>query len=193
MTQQDIDQGILNVVIGVATVKPAEFVILRIGSFAKDHPCARLLARRHHDRVARYALRVLWDGQPIAGVRRVRGLGQLTELVTVHDGGGAPLRVVVGPTKFDPMTLERGITNDNAFAAWAQAMQQGTGADTAPRKDVRIELHDRERQIAVAWMLKRALVTKYDAPDLNATSTDMAIEQLTLAYEGLEREEIPPC
>ena len=42
-------------------------------------------------------------------------------------------------------------------------------------------------------MLKRALVTKYDAPDLNATSTDMAIEQLTLAYEGLEREEIPPC
>ena len=64
MTQQDIDQGILNVVIGVATVKPAEFVIIRIGSFAKDHPCARLLARRHHDRVARYALRVADGGIP---------------------------------------------------------------------------------------------------------------------------------
>ena len=68
MTQQDIDQGILNVVIGVATVKPAEFVIIRIGSFAKDHPCARLLARRHHDRVALALARGLCDALEVLQV-----------------------------------------------------------------------------------------------------------------------------
>jgi uncharacterized protein len=193
MTQQEIDQGILNVVVGVAAVKPAEFVIIRIGSFAKDHACARFLARHHRHRHARYTLRVTWDGQVIEGVRRVRGLGQLTELVTVHEVGTDASQVIVGPTKFEPVTLERGITDDDAFETWAQAMQQAAGAGPVPRKDVRIELRDHERQVTVAWRLLRALVVKYEAPDLNATSNDVAIEQLTLAYEGLELDDDPPC
>jgi Bacteriophage tail sheath protein len=192
MTQQEIDQGILNVVVGVAQVKPAEFVIIRIGSFAKDHACARFLARHHRHRHPRYTLRIMWDGQVIEGVRRVRGLGQLTELVTVHEVGADASQVIVGPTKFEPVMLERAITGDDAFEIWAQAMQ-GAGAGPPPRKDVRIELHDHERQVTVAWRLLRALVIKYEAPDLNATSNDVAVEQLTLAHEGLEFEDDPPC
>ena len=98
MTQQDIDQGILILVIGVALLKPAEFVIIGIGSRAQDQPCASFLSRHYRIRTARYTLRVLWDGEAIAGVRRVRGLGQLTELVSVRDGGDPKAsRVVVGP------------------------------------------------------------------------------------------------
>ena len=37
MTQNDIDNGRLNIVIGVALVKPAEFVILRIGQWTCEH------------------------------------------------------------------------------------------------------------------------------------------------------------
>ena len=192
MTQQDIDQGILILVIGVALLKPAEFVIIGIGSRAQDQPCASFVSRHYRIRAARYALRVMWDGETIAGVRRVRGLGQLTELVSVPEGGDPNAsRVVVGPTKFEPVTIERGITRDDAFEKWAQAMQQGAGG--APRKDVRIELHDGERRLTVAWVLKRALPVKFEAPDLNATSNDVAIEELTLAYEGLELDHDPPC
>jgi phage tail-like protein len=151
-----------------------------------------LLSRHYRIRAARYALRVIWDGEAIAGVRRVRGLGQLTELVSVRDGGDPNAsRVVVGPTKFEPVTIERGITHDDAFEKWAQAMRQGAGG--APRKDVRIELHDGERRLTVAWVLKGALPVKIEAPDLNADSSDVAIEQLTLAYEGLEFDDNPPC
>jgi len=60
----------------------------------------------------------------------------------------------------------------------------GRARGGAPRKDVRIELHDRERRLTVAWVLKGALPVKIEAPDLNADSNDVAIEQLTLAYEG---------
>jgi phage tail sheath protein FI len=35
MTQDDIDHGRLNMVIGIAPLKPAEFVILRIGQWLK--------------------------------------------------------------------------------------------------------------------------------------------------------------
>jgi len=192
MTQQDIDRGIVNLVVGFAPLRPAEFVIIGIGSFATDQPCAGFVSRHYRIRAARYTLRVMWDGETIAGVRRVRGLGQLTELVSVRDGGDPNAsRVVVGPTKFEPVTIARGITCDDAFEKWAQAMQQG--AAPAPRKDVRIELHDAERRLTVAWMLKGALPVKFEAPDLNAASNDVAIEELTLAYEGLELDHDPPC
>jgi phage tail-like protein len=190
MTQQDIDQGIVNLVVGFAPLRPAEFVIVGIASSGKAHASANFLLQHYCIRTTRYSLRVVWDGEQIAGVRRVRGLGRLTELVTVHDGSDPNAsRIIVGPTKFEPVTIERGITRDDAFEKWAQAMQQG--ARPAPRKDVRIELHDDERRITVAWTLRGAIPIKLEAPDLNAAGNDVAIEQLTLAYEGLERDDPP--
>src|SRR5262249_37896353 len=95
------------------------------------------------------------------------GLGQLPELVSVREGGDPNAsRVIVGPTKFEPMTIARGITRDDAFEKWAQAMRQG--AAPPPRKDVRIELHDGERRPTVAWVLKGGLAGKIEAPDLNS-------------------------
>jgi Bacteriophage tail sheath protein len=187
MTQTDIDNGRLVVVVGVAPVRPAEFVILGIGQSTNDPSHASCLTRHFSIRLGRYTLGVAWDGQPIPGVIRVRGLGQLTELTTVHEGGDpGPGHVIVGPTKFEPITIERGITEDNAFESWAQAIQHiGT---PAPRKDVRIELRDGLQGRTIAWRLKGALPVKYLTPDLEAAGNDVAIEQLTLAYEGLERE-----
>jgi phage tail-like protein len=191
MTQQEIDRGIVNLVVGFAPLKPAEFVIIGIGSSGKAHSSASFVLRHYRIHTARYSLRVMWDGEQIAGVRRVRGLGQLTELVTVRDGSDPNAsRVIVGPTKFEPVTIERGITRDDAFKKWAQAMRQGAGPP--PRKDVRIELHDGDRGITVAWVLRGALPVKFEGPDLNATSNDVAIEQLTLAHEGLEFDDDPP-
>ena len=190
MTQQEIDRGIVNLVVGFAPLRPAEFVIIGIGSSGKAQPSASFVLRQYRIHTARYSLRVVWDGEQIAGVRRVRGLGRLTELVTVHDGSDPNAsRIIVGPTKFEPVTIERGITHDDAFEQWVQATQQGAGP--APRKDVRIELHDNERRITVAWVLRGALPIKLQAPDLNAAGNDVAIEQLTLAYEGLERDDPP--
>ena len=191
MTQHDIEQGIVNLVVGFAPLTPAEFVIIGIGSLAKDDGCARLFSRHYRIRTARYALRVTWDGEVIAGVRRVRGLGQLTELISVRDGGDVDAsRSIVGPTKFEPVTITRGLSRDTAFEKWAQAMRHGTGP--APRKDVRIEMHDNARRITFAWVLKGALPIKFEAPDLNAAATGVAVEELTLAYDGLELED-PTC
>jgi Bacteriophage tail sheath protein len=179
MTQQDIDSGHIVVLVGLAPLKPAEFIILQIGISTNAH--------RH------YSLRVEWDGQTIAGVTRVRGLGQRTELVNVVEGGepGAS-HPVVGRTSFEPVVIARPLTDDAAFRQWADAMRAsgpGSGAP-APRKDVRIEFRDLERAVAVAWRLISALPVKYQAPDLNAEGTDVPLEELTLVHEGLQRD--PP-
>ena len=109
----------------------------------------------------------------------------------MRDGGDADAsRSIVGPTKFEPVTITRGLSRDTAFEKWAQAMRHGTGP--APRKDVRIELHDNARRITFAWVLKGALPIKFEAPDLDAAATDVAVEELTLAYDGLELED-PTC
>jgi phage tail-like protein len=132
MTQHEIDDGIVNLVVGFAPLRPAEFVIIGIGSLAKDHGCARLLSRHYRIRTARYALRVTWDGEAIPGVRRVRGLGQLTELISVRDGGDADAsRSIVGPTKFEPVTITRGLSRDTAFEKWAQAITARHGVRAA--------------------------------------------------------------
>ena len=184
MTQQDIDHGIIHVVVGFAPLRPAEFVIIDIGT---------VLSQRYRIRTGRYTLRVMWDGQLIAGVIRVRGLGQLTELTTVREGGDPnSSRLVVGPTTFAPVTLVRPVARDEAFATWAQAMPHAGGAAPAQRKDVRIELHDGERGRIAAWVLKDALPVKFEAPDFNAASSDVAIEELTLAHEGLQRADHDP-
>jgi phage tail-like protein len=190
MTQNDIDNGRLVVVVGVAPLRPAEFVILGIGQWTHDESQTSFLTRRFGIQLGRYTLGVAWDGKPIPGVIRVRGLGQLTELTTVHEGS-APnsAHAIVGPTKFEPVTIEREVTEDNAFESWAQAMQRTGGP--APRKDVRIELYDGLRKRTVAWRLKGALPVKYVAPDLAAAGNEVMIEQITLANEGVEREPPP--
>src|SRR5262249_56228963 len=47
MTQQDIDQGTVKLVVGFAPLRPAEFVIIGIGSLAKDQPCASFVSRHY--------------------------------------------------------------------------------------------------------------------------------------------------
>ena len=197
MTRYDRDNGIVNVVVGFAPLRPAEFVIIGIGSSAKDPSYAAFVSRRYRIRTGRYALRVAWDGQVVKGVTRVRGLAQLTELMNVHQGGDpASSQVIVGKTKFEPVTLERAVTpHDDAFETWADAIRaSGPGGGTPPpRKDVRIELHDGERRQTIAWLLKGALPVKFQAPDFNTAGNDVAMEELTLAYESLAREDDPPA
>ena len=190
MTQQDIDQGIANVTVGFAPLKPAEFVVIRTGLWTKEHAHAGAKAQHCQLRTGRYTLRVILDGHVIPGMRRVRGLGQLTELVTVRDGSDpSSSHVIVGRTKFERITLERGFTEDNTFASWARAMQQSGGPP--PRKSARIEFRDVWQQLTVGWNVLGAVPVKYAVSDLDASGNEVAIEEITLDYEGLRRDDDP--
>ena len=101
-----------------------------------------------------FKFRVKWDGRYVAGVSKVGALKKTTEVVE-HRNGGDPStsRKSPGRTKYEPITLERGVTHDIEFEAWANKVWNfgsGLGAEVSLkdfRKDLIIELYNEAGQL----------------------------------------------
>lgn len=98
--------------------------------------------------------------------------------------GGANYGAVqrAGPVSFATVVLKRGMTDTRDLWNWFQMV--GAGA-YAYRLQVEIEMRDTRGVAVVTWALRRALPVKFKAADLNARSTEIGIEELHLAHEGL--------
>src|SRR5262245_15571347 len=100
-----------------------------------------------------FKFRVKWDGRYVAGVSKVGGLDHSPDLVE-HRAGGDPStsRKLPGRTKYDAITLERGVTHDAPFEQWANRvwnMGSGPGAEASLqnfRKDLILEVYDEAGQ-----------------------------------------------
>jgi phage tail-like protein len=145
-----------------------------------------------------FKFRIRWDGKVVAGVSKVSALKQSTEPVTHREGGDpSTSRVTPGAWKFEPITLERGITHDPEFENWAKLIWNIEG-DVAIslknfRKDIIIELLNEQGVVAKAYKVYRCWVSTYQAlPELDANAHAVAIEQMVLQNEGWERDmEVP--
>src|SRR5688572_15525514 len=60
---------------------------------------------------------------PVAGVSKVSGLKRSSDVIEYKQGGDAITRKGLGRTKYEPITLERGVTHDREFEEWADAAQ----------------------------------------------------------------------
>ena len=143
-----------------------------------------------------FKFRVKWDGRYVAGVSKVGALKRTTDVVE-HRHGGDPssARKSPGQTKFDGIMLERGVTHDTAFEAWASKVWQvgaGLGAEISLadfRKDVIIEVYNEAGQVVIAYKVYRCWVSEYTAlPELDASANAVAIQSLKLENEGWERD-----
>lgn len=138
--------------------------------------------------------RVKWDGRVVAGVSKVSALKRSTEPVT-HREGGDPSTSRVSPSvwKFEPITLERGVTHDLEFEKWANLIYN-TDGDAAIslenfRKDIIIELLNEQGAVAKAYRVYRCWVSEYQAlPELDGNAHAIAIEHMVLQNEGWERD-----
>ena len=143
-----------------------------------------------------FKFRVKWDGKYVAGISKVSGLMRTTDVVEHREGGDpSSTRKSPGLTKFAPITLERGVTHDTEFEHWADKVWRfgaGLGAEVSLRnfrKDVYLELYNEAGQLVLAYQIFRCWVSEYRAlPDLDANSTAMAIESITLQHEGWMRD-----
>ncbi|MGH2538852.1 MAG: phage tail protein [Candidatus Promineifilaceae bacterium] len=143
-----------------------------------------------------YKFRVKWDGRYVAGVSKVSALKRTTEVVTHREGGDpSSERKSPGQTKFEAVTLERGVTHDTEFEKWSNKVWNfgsGPGAETSLkdfRKDIILEIYNEAGQLALAYRLFRCWVSEYQAvPELDATANGVAIQTLKLENEGWERD-----
>lgn len=145
-----------------------------------------------------FKFRVRWDGKVVAGVSKVTALKQSTEPVTHREGGDpSSSRVTPGVWKFEPITLERGVTHDPEFENWAKKVWNVEGDAVISlkdfRKDIIIELLNEQGIVAKAYKIYRCWVSDYQAlPELDANAHAVAIEHMVLQNEGWERDvEVP--
>ena len=143
-----------------------------------------------------YKFRVKWDNRYVAGISRVSALVRMTEVVEHREGGDpSASHKSPGQTRFEPITLERGVTHDTAFEDWANLVWKfgaGLGAEVALkefRKDIIIEFYNETGQLVLAYKVYRCWVSEYQAlPDLDADANAVAIQHIKLENEGWERD-----
>jgi phage tail-like protein len=143
-----------------------------------------------------FKFRVKWDGRYVAGITKVGPLKRETEVIEHREGGDPSTnRKSTGRTRFEPITLERGITHDHDFEQWANLVWRlggSAGAEAALanfRKDVIIELYNEAGQLVIAYKVYRAWPSMFQAlPELNASTNVVGIESLVLEHEGWERD-----
>ncbi|QKE63244.1 phage tail protein [Aquipseudomonas campi] len=143
-----------------------------------------------------FKFRVKWDGRYVAGISKVGALKRSTELVEHREGGDpSTSRKSPGRTKFEAITLERGVTHDTEFEKWANKVWNfgaGLGAEVSLkdfRKDLIIEVYNEAGQLALAYKVFRCWVSEFQAmPDLDANANAVAIQTIKLENEGWERD-----
>ena len=87
------------------------------------------------------------------------------------------------------------MTHDKEFEQWANKVWNfgaGLGSEASLkdfRKDVVIEIYNEAGQLVIAYKVYRCWVSEYQAlPDLDANSTEIALQYITLENEGWERD-----
>ncbi|MFC6724536.1 phage tail protein [Halobium palmae] len=110
-----------------------------------------------------------------------------TEPIEYRDGNDvkATVRKLGSLTKYGNLTLKRGTTDSIELVEWRKQVEQGD-VDGA-RQSIAVVLLDEEGNPGPRWEFENAWPSKYDAPDLNATANEVAIETLEIVVEGMER------
>jgi phage tail-like protein len=143
-----------------------------------------------------FKFRLKWDGAYVAGISKVSTLKRTTEVIE-HREGGDPSTAHKSPgrTKYEAITLERGLTQSLDFHDWAGTVwnfKAGLGSEVSLatfRKDLYLEFYNEAGQLVIAYKIYRAWVSEYQAlPDLDANANAIAIEHIKLENEGWERD-----
>jgi phage tail-like protein len=144
-----------------------------------------------------FKFRVKWDNRYVAGISRVSPLIRQTEVVEYREGGDpSTSHMSPGRTKYEAITLERGVTQDHDFEQWANKVWNlgaGLGSEVSLkdfRKNIILELYNEAGQLVLAYKIYRCWVSEYQAlPQLDANGSAIAIEHIKLENEGWERDQ----
>jgi phage tail-like protein len=134
------------------------------------------------------------DTSPVAGVSKVSAIKRSNDVIDYKEGGNAIIRKGLGRQKYEPITLERGVTHDDTFEQWANAAQvldKGSPGQSLAnlRKEIRIELLNEAGQPVHRYLVHGAWVSEFQAlPDLDAGANAIAIEHIKLENEGWEHD-----
>lgn len=132
----------------------------------------------------RFRYKVEIDGLTAGGFSEVTGFDASIDVIEYREGDQVqtPLKLP-GLKKYSNITLKQGLMDSDVLYKWMEAGFEGD----VQRKTITITLLDITGSDAASWQVINAWPMKYTAPDFNATSSEVAIEQLEIAHEGMTR------
>ena len=127
------------------------------------------------------------DG-PQAGFQECSNIGMEVNIAEYRNGNEKEnsVRKITGLNKATDVTLKRGVIGSLNLYQWLNDIRNG---NQNALRNVVIHLQNEDHTAVVTtWKLMRARIIKHISGPMNAKGTDVAMEELTLAYERLEME-----
>src|SRR5262245_31586826 len=153
-----------------------------------------------YDPYRKFKFLVKWNEVYVIGVHKISSISKHVDPVDWRTGGD-PNHVakVPGITKYDPITMERGLCADTRFMEWMNLVNtyQSAGGTTIEsvhkfRKDLLIEAYNLPNELVMKIKVHLAWPSKLTVADFDAKANELAIEVLELQHEGWEIIERPP-
>jgi phage tail-like protein len=146
----------------------------------------------------KFLVRFSTSPDPVAGLSKMSAIKKTTETVEWREAGGpSVIRKMPGRTKFEPVTLEAGLTHDKAFLDWAEKVNSplGDGAMSLKdyRREVSVEVLNMQGKKVMTFTLHRAWPSEFQAlPEMDGNANAVAIQTLKLEYEGFTLDDSEP-
>ncbi len=121
--------------------------------------------------------------------RSVSGLKYEMETIPQREGGqNFTTYHLIGATKWSNIVLKRGFTKDSKLIAWRQEWL-GRAGNRIPTGS--ITLLDTAMEGKAEWTFYQAFPVKWEISEFDASKSELAIETLELAHEGITYKELP--
>lgn len=125
---------------------------------------------------------------PQAGFQEVSGIGMEVTVAEYRTGNARENSVmkITGMNKSTDVTMKRGVIGSLNLYQWLDEIRNG---NQGALRTVTVQLQNEDHTAVVqTWKLLRARIIKHTSGPMNAKGTDVAMEELVLAYERLEME-----
>ena len=125
---------------------------------------------------------------PEAGFQEMSNIGMEVTVSEYRTGNSKEnsVRKITGLNKATDVTMKRGVIGSLNLYQWLNDIRNG---NQNAERTVTIQLQNEDHtQVVQTWKLLRARIIKHVSGPLNAKGTDVAMEELTIAYERLEME-----
>jgi phage tail-like protein len=94
------------------------------------------------------------------------------------------VRKLTGLARYEDVTFRRGVIGSLSLWAWLEQVRNG---DQGALRNVTVSLQNEAHDaVAMTWKLLRARPVRWTVDPLSARRSEIAVEELVLAYESLE-------
>lgn len=125
---------------------------------------------------------------PDAGFQEVSNIGMEVAVAEYRAGNSGENSVLkmTGLNKMTDVTMKRGIMGSLTLYSWLNDIRNGS-EDAYRTVTIQLQSEDHANTV-LTWRLLRARIIKHVSGPMNAKGSDVAMEELTVAYERLEME-----